>query len=200
MPTVHCYCWMLYMVGLGWLPAYAQPCRQEHPKDKLRNDIIESFLWRSVQNRSLSLDKGYASLYQQFDSLGREVWTFEVSEKAPDPKSGWLPRAYYLVKGYLVLVHEAAYRYQPLDLYQKKQILDCLTAVLGNRITPEPEPRYSAYMTTMMETQFKPRYDASGNPVRKSYLYRVHTGFLGCNLGFSHYKVRFEKDGSTRKL
>jgi hypothetical protein len=50
-----------------------------------------------VQNRSLSLDKGYVSL--QFDSLGREVWTFKVSEKAPDPKSGWLPRAYCLVKG-----------------------------------------------------------------------------------------------------
>jgi hypothetical protein len=98
-----------------------------------------------------------------------------------------------VVKGYVVLVHETPYRYQPLDLYQQKQILD-------NRLTPEPEPRFGAHMMTLMETQFKPLYDASGNPVRKIYLYRLHSDFIGCNLGYRPYRIRFEKDGSTRKI
>jgi|GEM_PF-3231732 len=188
------------LILLGGPSAYSQPCRQEQPKDKLRTDLIESFLWLSVQSRNLTADKGYVSLYQATDSLGREVWTFYTSDKAPDPMSGWLPRTYYLVKGYVVLVHELPYRYQPLDLYGKKQILGCLTALLGDRITPEPEPRYSAYMMTMMDTYFKARFDANGNPVRKSYLYRVRPDIIGCNLGYRPYRIRFEKDGSTRRI
>jgi hypothetical protein len=189
---------LVLLVGFASHQATGQPCRQEQPKDQLRSDLIEGFLWMSVQSQNLTAGKGYVSLYQQTDSVGREVWTFYTSDKAPDPTSGWLPRAYYLLKGYVVLVHEAPYRYQPLDLYQKKQILDCLTAVIGDRITPEPPPRFSAHMTTVMETPFKARFDADGNPVRRSYLYRVHPDIRGCNLGYRPYRICFEKDGSTR--
>ncbi len=73
MPTVQSHCCLLCLVGLRWLPASAQLCQQDQPKNKLRSGIIESLLWWSVQIRSLSIDKGYVNLYQQFDSIGREV-------------------------------------------------------------------------------------------------------------------------------
>lgn len=135
-----------------------------------------------MQNRTLYPDKGYVSLHQETDSLGREVWTFHASDKAPDPRSGWLARTYYLVKGYVVLVHELPFRYQPLDLHQKKQILDCLKTVLGNRIEPWPPFHASAYLTTVMDTPFKPRYGADGNPVRRGYLHAGFRDVMRCDL------------------
>jgi hypothetical protein len=192
---------LLHLVCFNCLGAYGQPCRQAQPENQLRSDIIEGFVFQSEQAYKIKGEKGVVCLFQHTDTLGREVWTFTTIQKEDEFKrNDWIPRSYYLFKGYPVLVYQQQYRHQPLDLQQKKEIYDCLNDLFAHRLIPTPSPRYRVYMQSMFVSQFRPVYDANGYPVRKFTLYRMGEDMIGCCLGCRPFRIRFEKDGSVTRI
>ncbi len=95
---------ILHVVSFGWLRAYSQSCQQEQPKNQHRIDLVEGFIWQSQQSKFMTHEKGIALLEQETDSLGREVWTLTpyMDDSYREAKS--LPRSYYNIKGYIILI------------------------------------------------------------------------------------------------
>ncbi len=187
----------LYAAGLCGLHVSAQPCQQDQPKDKLRSDIIEGFVFQAEQAGFISKDKGFVSLTEWTDTLGREVWSMSPVWVATYTEDDWLPRKYYKVKGYIVLVWEEAYKDLPIITDQRKQLYQCLMSLVGDRIEPAPLPKQYWELETIRDSTGRAQFDKNGYRMMKSKLYiskpDIRNGVPGT------YNFLFGKDGSVKR-
>jgi hypothetical protein len=176
--------------------AFSQPCQQSQPKDKLRSNIIEGFVFQAEQAGFISRDKGFISLYQGKDTLGREVWSMSPVQVATYREDHWLPRKHYKVKGYIVLVWEEAYKDLPIIAAQRKQLYQCLMNLIGGRVLPELAPRKEWRLETVRDSTGHLIYNKYGYPVRKAFLIikrDITNGSPGT------YNYIFGKDGTVKR-
>lgn len=198
MKTVRAYQLVVCLSLFGWLGAYAQPCQQEQPPDKLRSDIIEGFVFQAEQAGFISNDKGFVSLIEWTDTLGREVYSMKPVWVATYTEDEWLPRKYYKVKGYIVMVWEDEYKDLPIIAAQRKQLHQCLMSLVGDRIEPEPLPKHYWELETIRDSTGRARFDQNGYRMMKSKLNSTRpTITTGYPPGF--YRYIFGKDGTVKR-
>ncbi len=189
---------ILQVAGFYWLPAYAQPCQQAQPKDKLRSDIIEGFVFQAEQAGFISKDKGFVSLVEWTDTLGREVWSMRPVWVATYTEDDWLPRKYYKVKGYVVMVWEEAYKDLPIIADQRKQLYQGLMSLVGDRLEPAPKPQQYWELETVRDSTGRARFDKKGYRMMKS---KLTTTCLPIRTGYppGYYRYIFGKDGKVKR-
>ena len=187
----------LHLACVCWLRAYSQPCQFAQPKDKLRSDIIEGFVFQAEKAGFISKDKGFVSLTEWTNTLGREVWSMSPVRMATYSEDAWLPRKYYNIKGYIVMVWEEEYKDLPIIAAQRKQLYRCLLSLVADRIAPALQPKQYWELEIVRTPDGRPVYNKYGYPIRKAKLSIIKPDIRNGSPGT--YNYIFGKDGSVKR-